>query len=263
MIQLTRLSLALVGLAIYFSPALADDAKKDQTKPPMATEQQEAYLGVMVRSLPEALASQMSVIVPEGAGVLVVCVSENSPAAKAGVKTDDILLNFGDQKITSPAELLRLVRGDKPGQEVKLSVIHQGKSESYKVTLGERKSLPAREQPQTFHMFPYRWRQLLRQDNTDREKQLWESFDAMKLTRLDNNRWRAEIDYRDGQGTVEHKTFEGTREDIRKDVQAQKDLPANERTHLLRVLSFPRSASDFHFPILHNFGAGSWDWEQR
>ena len=45
----------------------------------------------------------------------------------------------------------------------------------------------------------------------------------MKLTRLDAKRWRAEIDYRSKEGKKEHKTYQGTREEIRKDIQADKD----------------------------------------
>jgi hypothetical protein len=76
----------------------------------------------------------------------------------------------------------------------------------------------------------------------------WESFDALKLTRVDANRWRAEIEFRSKEGKKEHKTFEGTREELRKAIQAEKDLPTNERTHLLRTLNLHDPIFEFHFP---------------
>ncbi len=80
------------------------------------------------------------------------------------------------------------------------------------------------------------------------DKGFWESFDAMKLTRLDDKRWKAEIEYRNKDQKKEHKSFEGTLAEIRKKVQAEKDLPQNERMHLLHALNPNGSVFEFHSP---------------
>jgi hypothetical protein len=91
-------------------------------------------------------------------------------------------------------------------------------------------------------------------NRASRESPPWDSFEALKLTRLDAHHWRAEIEYRSREGKKEHRTFEGTREEIRKDIQAEKDLPDNERTHLLRALNLHEPVFEFHFPPFDPMG---------
>ena len=74
---------------------------------------------------------------------------------------------------------------------------------------------------------------------------------------------RAEIDYRAGAGKKIHRAFEGTRAEIRKDIQAENDLPGHERTHLLRILDLHDPVFEFHFPRFESLGprwrAEPWD----
>ena len=58
-------------------------------------------------------------------------------------------------------------------------------------------------------------------------------------------------------GKIEHQVFEGTREEIRHDVMAQKDLPGNERDHLLRSLDMRQQK--VQWPHLE-YGPG-WEFE--
>jgi hypothetical protein len=73
---------------------------------------------------------------------------------------------------------------------------------------------------------------------------------------LDDKKWRAEIEYRTKDGKKEQKKFEGTREEIRKAIQNDKDLPANERRHLLRAMNVGQPF-EFHFPPLDQKGLES------
>jgi hypothetical protein len=68
------------------------------------------------------------------------------------------------------------------------------------------------------------------------------------LTRVDGKRWRAEVDYRAKDGKTEHKKFEGTREELRRDIMGDKDLPAAERNQLLHSLNLDRPMFDLGFP---------------
>jgi hypothetical protein len=255
------LAMAFLGLLSHFAPARA--AAPPTKEPPGAAKQPEkmqTFLGVGVESVPQALSSQMPGIVPKGQGVLVGRVAKDSPAAKAGLHPYDILLSYGDQKLSSPEQLVKLVREDRPGHEVALHFVRAGKPQSCKVTLGKHEAAHVSAQPRVFRLRPeQRFRQLFPRPGSKDEDQAWESFDALKLTRLGNNRWRVEIEYRSKQGKTEHKTFEGTREQLRKDIQAEKDLPANERSHLLRALNLHEPVFEFHFPPFDKMGPTFWE----
>ena len=128
-----RQALAVMMLTAFGSigPALADEQKGANE-----AGQKQTYLGVSVQALPASLASQLTGVVPKGEGVLMRHVVKDSPAAKAGLQENDILVSFGDRKVTAPEELAKLVHGDKANQQVTLGIIRGGKSESCKATLG-------------------------------------------------------------------------------------------------------------------------------
>jgi membrane-associated protease RseP (regulator of RpoE activity) len=246
-------TLAFAGLLTNLLPALADDdpAKKSTSPGTNQAGQKQTYLGLAVVKVPRALASQMPGILPKGQGVLIMQVAKDSPAEKAGLKTDDILLSYGDQKLSSPEQLVKLVRGDKSGHEVSLNYIRAGKPENCKVTLGEHESVNLLENPHVFRLQPDKsLQEIFEQSESKNGGSAWESFDSLKLSRQGDKGWHAEIDYRTKDGKKEHKVFNGTREEIRKAVQAEKDLPANERNHLLRALNLHNPVFEFHIPPL-------------
>jgi hypothetical protein len=252
------LALMFLGLTTAIG---ADKPKEAPAKKQKADTNKEAgkmqtYLGLAIEALPPFLASQLPETVPSGQGVLVVNVAKDSPAAKAGLKPHDILLSFGDQKVYSPEQLVKLVRGDKPGQEVAVAYVRRGKRESCKVKLGQHEQTREEEQPRVFRLRP---------DDTFSEtfeehesKDGWESFESLKLTKLGRERWRAEIEYRSKEGKKEHKTFEGTRPEIRRDIHADKDMTAHEKHHLLRAMNIHGPIFEFHLPrfgrMMEGFG---------
>jgi membrane-associated protease RseP (regulator of RpoE activity) len=210
------------------------------------------YLGLAVQSVPPVLHSQLPGILPEGQGVLVGQVVKDSPAGKAGLQANDILLTYGDQKLSSPEQLVKLVRGDKPGHEVAVDFLRAGKKMSCKVTLGEPEARLVPRKAPVFRFFPEeRLRKLFEEMEPKTDESAWKSFDALKLSRMDGKGWRAEIDYRSKEGKKESKVFTGTRDEIRKAIQSEKDLPANERAHLLRALNFHNPIFEFHTPPLN------------
>ncbi len=254
------LALAFCGLVVSFAPARADDtpAKKQGAANQAGTKQ--AYLGVGVEVVPQALAHQMSGVVPKGQGLLVEQVAKDSPAAKAGLQPYDILLSYAGQKLSTPEQLVKLVREGKPGHEIALEFVRNGKSESGKITLGEREVAGGLDQEHVFRLRPdERLRDMFEDYELKNGTNAWQELDGLKLTRLDAQRWRAEVDYRSDNGKKEHKAFEGTGEEIRKDVQSEKDLPANERSHLLRALNLHEPVFEFHFPAFDKMGLDSGD----
>ncbi|MEZ0230012.1 MAG: PDZ domain-containing protein [Planctomycetota bacterium] len=71
-------------------------------------------------------------------GLEVELVLENSPAAKAGLKVGDIIVEFEGQKVDDPQAFTDLVRKYHAGDTVKLKVRRDGKSKDVSITLGER-----------------------------------------------------------------------------------------------------------------------------
>ncbi|HVS35575.1 MAG TPA: PDZ domain-containing protein [Gemmataceae bacterium] len=85
-----------------------------------------AYLGVLFGPVSEALYDQLPQL-PRDQGVLVTQVLASSPAEKAGLRRNDILLQYNEKKIADCDDLVRLLQGDKPGRPVKLTFLRGGK----------------------------------------------------------------------------------------------------------------------------------------
>jgi S1-C subfamily serine protease len=97
------------------------------------------YLGVAGQ--PVALSPSQRAAVNRDGGLLVVGVTEGSPAAAAGVLVGDVVLDFDGRPIHSPEELLDLLLGDRVGKGVALRILRGGAPIDVTVVVGER---PAR-----------------------------------------------------------------------------------------------------------------------
>jgi serine protease Do len=71
-------------------------------------------------------------------GVLITEVQDDTPAAKAGVKSQDIIVKLDDIVIKDTQDLRNRVAETVPGTTVVLQVIRDGKPEDLKVTIGEQ-----------------------------------------------------------------------------------------------------------------------------
>jgi len=93
------------------------------------------FLGVLFCPIPEALLDHLPQLPREG-GVLVTHVLPDSPAAKAGVRRHDILLQYDGHKVRDGDHLARLIRAGKEGQPVELLLVRAGKEMRVAVKLG-------------------------------------------------------------------------------------------------------------------------------
>ncbi|MBS0203921.1 MAG: PDZ domain-containing protein [Planctomycetes bacterium] len=242
----TLLTACLLGLPA--SALLAADAPPaGATKP--HEQVQHAFLGVAVSSIHPALAANLNGLISPDQGLAVEDIVPDSPAAKAGLKIHDILTIFDDQKLFTAEQLSKLVHSDRPGREATVGYLRDGKLHQAKVTLGQIPAAHAQAWSPVapFHMHRSQRvpRRFLHPQSTS---PAWDNFDSLSLKKLGDNRFRAEVQYLDKDGKTQKHVFEGTREEIRKDIDAEKDLKPEERAHLLRSLNLHNPEDDVAFP---------------
>jgi len=71
-------------------------------------------------------------------GVRVAGVTNGSPAARAGLREGDVIIQLADKKIQNIEDLTAALRGQKPGDEVAIVVLRTGKPVSLKAILRAR-----------------------------------------------------------------------------------------------------------------------------
>jgi len=72
---------------------------------------------------------------PRPPGARITHVLPRSPAEKAGLRRDDVLLQYDSQRIRDPEHLARLIRTDRAGRKVRLLVNRGGKEQLHEATL--------------------------------------------------------------------------------------------------------------------------------
>ncbi|MFQ5649351.1 MAG: Do family serine endopeptidase [bacterium] len=96
------------------------------------------YLGVFINT-PDAELSE-ALKIKDNQGAVVTQVVEGTPAAKAGLKEYDVIVEVDGHKIADAQALTNLIASYKPGQKVKLEVIRDGKEKTITVKLEQRPS---------------------------------------------------------------------------------------------------------------------------
>jgi C-terminal processing protease CtpA/Prc len=97
-------------------------------------------IGIYYEDLTEQLGRFFGV--PDGKGVLVTSVVEDSPAAKAGLAAGDVIVAIGDRKIVDSGDLLDALRDQPDGEVVTVQAYRKGKAQDFKITLEEREEQP-------------------------------------------------------------------------------------------------------------------------
>ncbi|HKP38595.1 MAG TPA: PDZ domain-containing protein [Pyrinomonadaceae bacterium] len=74
-------------------------------------------------------------------GVGVTQIVKDSPAEKAGLRKDDVILSFNGEAVTSTRKLNRLVSESSADQNVRLTISRGGSEQEISATLGKRESM--------------------------------------------------------------------------------------------------------------------------
>ncbi|MGE0312210.1 MAG: Do family serine endopeptidase [Lautropia sp.] len=94
-----------------------------------------AKLGVNIQEVNQTFADSFRL--PRPAGALVSTVEPGSPAAKAGLRTGDVILEADGKSIVSSGDLPAIIGMQRPGTDVTLSVWREGKPMTIEATLGD------------------------------------------------------------------------------------------------------------------------------
>lgn len=95
-----------------------------------------AYLGVGIQPVTQDLAGQFGLKTPSGA--LVTDVFPDSPAAKAGIQPQDVIVEFAGQKITQSAQLPAIANRTEIGSKQPIVVLRDGKRVELTMTVREK-----------------------------------------------------------------------------------------------------------------------------
>jgi serine protease Do len=93
------------------------------------------YLGLYPQDVTPTLAKQFGL--NQAGGALVGEISADAPAARAGLKRGDVILELNGQPVNSDNDLRLRISQTAPGTNVKLGVWRDGKMQDFNVTLGE------------------------------------------------------------------------------------------------------------------------------
>ena len=97
------------------------------------------YIGVPASPVDETLRSHLDL--PDGQGLIVTGIVPDSPAAKAGLQKNDILLKLGDKPLTDVESLVAQIQAV-GGKATPLELVRGGKRQTLTITPERRKSPP-------------------------------------------------------------------------------------------------------------------------
>ncbi|HEY7545978.1 MAG TPA: PDZ domain-containing protein [Blastocatellia bacterium] len=111
-----------------------------------------SYLGVYLEDVTAERAKSLNL--REERGAVVMKVAEDSPAQKAGLKENDVIVSFNGRPIESVRELQRVLSETPEGRTVQLEVIRDGNRQKLSATLSNRFNLSRPFDQRKFRVVP-------------------------------------------------------------------------------------------------------------
>ena len=95
------------------------------------------WLGVRAQDMPAATAAAHGLTKSSGDVAMVTEVTEASPAAEAGVKAGDIIVEFNGKPVPRSHDFPSIIAGTAPGQKVTLKLVRDKKEQTVGIKIGE------------------------------------------------------------------------------------------------------------------------------
>ena len=100
------------------------------------------WLGVQIQKVTKEIAEGLGLKTAQGA--LVAEPQPDSPAAKSGLKSGDVITSLDGQDVKDPHDLARRVSSLLPGKTIELGVVRDGSPQTVRLVLGTLKDAPVR-----------------------------------------------------------------------------------------------------------------------
>lgn len=126
-------------------PALAGDDDQDGVSVLLDAEGS-SWLGVELHEVTSDTAKELKL--PAERGVVLGSIVPDSPAAKAGLKENDVVTEINGQRIEGAAQFRRVIREIPAGRTAQITVWREGRAQTISVTLGK-----AEERRNSFKVF--------------------------------------------------------------------------------------------------------------
>ena len=110
---------------------ILDELKEDGTV-------SRGWIGVGLRAVEPSVAERLDLEVDEGEGVMIGAVYQGTPGAEAGLEPGDVVLELDGEELDDTEGFIRAVGDRRPGDEIKLLLLRDGKKKRLSVTLAER-----------------------------------------------------------------------------------------------------------------------------
>lgn len=136
-VLMTLVSLLLTGALT--GSALAQSGRVIQTAAARSEAAQSGnggFLGTFLSDVSDERARELKLT--EVRGAVISQVVKDSPAEKAGLKENDVILSYNNEQVQSAAQVHRLLMETPPGRTVTLGLSRDGKLITVQATLGER-----------------------------------------------------------------------------------------------------------------------------
>jgi len=130
LVVLGVVALGLIGMAVY--PNLLPGVFGEKTRTSMA------YLGVEIQDLKGGMVEAMDL--RYSSGVSVTRVVPSSPAARGGIKSGDILLQYDRSRVENRSRLQNMLAEADPGDRARIVLDRGGQVRTFYVELGQRPS---------------------------------------------------------------------------------------------------------------------------
>jgi serine protease Do len=101
---------------------------------------QRSWLGVKVQAVTKSIADGLGMDTAKG--VLIASTEADSPAAKAGLKSGDVIVSVNGAAVQNPRDLARKIATVAPNTAVKLEIVRGGSTQSVEATLAKMKASP-------------------------------------------------------------------------------------------------------------------------